>query len=273
MLRIVSWNVALSLRSKWHAITALTPDLAILPEVARADLESLVPDPRHRDWIGDNDRKGLGVVAFGDYALERAPRLHIGGLLACSGEADAHFLVAGHPPVQVVDRDERDASYQAKHQFFLPARISGPTPFNLLAVWALNHRNRSELAGQRDATLQAVSHYREFLGSNACTVVAGDFNHNVLWDKPRATTANFRPLLDALDALGLVSAYHHLNVQPHGQETAHTLHWRHDPATPYHVDYVFAPKALLTDASRLQVVAPGTGNPLSDHLALVLELA
>ncbi len=237
MLRIVSWNVALSLRSKWHAITALTPDLAILPEVARADLESLVPDPRHRDWIGDNDRKGLGVVAFGDYALER------------------------------------DASYQAKHQFFLPARISGPTPFNLLAVWALNHRNRSELAGQRDATLQAVSHYREFLGSNACTVVAGDFNHNVLWDKPRATTANFRPLLDALDALGLVSAYHHLNVQPHGQETAHTLHWRHDPATPYHVDYVFAPKALLTDASRLQVVAPGTGNPLSDHLALVLELA
>ena len=187
VLRIVSWNVARSLRTKWDAITALAPDLAILPEVSRTDIESLVPDPRHRDWFGDNDRKGLGLVAFGDYTLER------------------------------------DASFNAKHQFFLPARLSGPTEFNLLAVWALNHRNRGELAGQRDATLQAITHYQAFLGSVKLTVVAGDFNHNVIWDKPRATTANFRPVLDALEALGLVSAYHHLHNQLHGEESAHTL--------------------------------------------------
>jgi exonuclease III len=236
VLRIVSWNVALSLRTKWPALTALTPDLAILPEVARADLEALVPDTSQRDWIGDNDKKGLGVVTFGDYTLAR------------------------------------DACWDAKHQFFLPARITGPTRFNLLAVWALNHRNRGELAGQRDATLQAITHYRDFLGQSAHTIVAGDFNHNVIWDKPRATRANFRPVLDALESLGLVSAYHQLHSQPHGQESAHTLNWRHRTNTPYHVDYIFAPKASLSAAARLQIVAPGTGDPLSDHLALVLDL-
>jgi hypothetical protein len=236
MHRLLSWNVALSLRTKWPALTALTPDFAILPEVSRADVESLVPDPRRRDWIGDNDRKGLGVVSFGDYTLERG------------------------------------ASYHPKHQFFLPARISGPTEFNLLAVWALNHRNRSELAGQRDTTLQAMTHYCEFLGQGAHTIVAGDFNHNVIWDKPRASRANFRSVLNALEKLDLVSSYHRLHGEEHGQESAHTLNWRHDPATRYHVDYVFAPKAILSAAARLQIIAPGTGDPLSDHFALVLDL-
>ena len=236
MPRILSWNVALSLRAKWDAITTLKPDIAILPEVSRADIESLVPDQRHRDWIGDNEKKGLGVVTFGNYALDR------------------------------------DASVDSKYQFFLPARIAGPTSFTLLAVWALNHRNRSELAGQRDATLQAITHYRGFLGRGTHTIVAGDFNHNVIWDRPRATTANFRPVLDALNSLNLVSTYHHLFGQEHGEESAHTLNWRHNASTPYHVDYIFASKKHLTGDALLQVIAPGTGDPLSDHFALVLDL-
>lgn len=236
MPRLLSWNVAISLRTKWDAITALTPDIAILPEISRADIESLVPERGHRDWIGDNDKKGLGLITFGDYTLER------------------------------------DASFDPKHQFFLPARISGPAKLHLLAVWALNHRNRGELAGQRDATLQAITHHREFLDSGELTIVAGDFNHNVIWDKPRATTANFRPVLDALERLGLVSAYHHLHHQAHGQESAHTLNWRHDPNTPYHVDYIFAPRRTLTGDARLQITAPGTGDPSSDHVALILDL-
>jgi hypothetical protein len=236
MTRIVSWNVALSLRAKWDAITTLNPDIAILPEVSRADIEFVVPDLRHREWIGDNEKKGLGVITFGNYTLDR------------------------------------DLSFDARYQFFLPARISGPSSFDLLAVWALNHRSRGELAGQRDATLQAIAHYREFLGRGTHTVVAGDFNHNVIWDRPRATAANFRPVLDALNSLALASAYHQLSGEEHGKESAHTLNWRHNANTPYHVDYIFAPEKFLTGDALLQVVVPGTGNPLSDHLALVLDL-
>lgn len=33
MPRLLSWNVALSLRTKWDAITALTPDLTVLRAV------------------------------------------------------------------------------------------------------------------------------------------------------------------------------------------------------------------------------------------------
>ena len=236
MPRILSWNVSLSLRTKWAAISEHRPDLAVLPEVARADLESLVPDANHRLWIGDNDRKGLGLVSFGHYALEL------------------------------------DSSFDPKYQFFLPARVAGPTRLHLLAVWSLNHRNRSELAGQRDATLQAVNHYRRFLSGSERVLVAGDFNHNVIWDRPRATRANFRPVIDALDSLGLASSYHHLRAEPHGRESIHTLNWRNNPATTYHVDYCFVSKHWLTSGAELRVFAPGHSTPLSDHLALLLDL-
>ena len=236
MPRILSWNVNLALRTKWAAITEHQPDLAVLPEVARSDLESLVPDANRRLWIGDNDRKGLGLVSFGDYVLERDP------------------------------------SFDPKYQFFLPARVTGPTNMHLLAVWSLNHRNRGELAGQRDATMQAVSHYRPFLGGSERVLAAGDFNHNVIWDRPRATRANFRPVLDAFDTLALTSSYHQLRAEPHGQESNHTLNWRNNPATPYHVDYCFVSKSWLTPGAALRVFAPGGGAPLSDHLALLLDL-
>lgn len=236
MPRLLSWNVSLSLRTKWTAIAEQQPDLAVLPEVARADLESLVRDENQRLWIGDNDRKGLGLASFGEYVLELDP------------------------------------SFDPKYQFFLPARVTGPTTLYVLAVWSLNHRNRGELAGQRDATLQAVSHYRPFLSGSERVLAAGDFNHNVIWDRPRATRANFRPVLDALDTLGLTSSYHHLRGEPHGRETAHTLNWRNNPATPYHVDYCFVSKRWLTPDATLNVFSPGGNTPLSDHLALLLDL-
>jgi len=237
MLRIVSWNVNLSLKAKWSAIIALHPDLAILPEVSRADLEFLVPQTAHRDWIGDNERKGLGVATFGDYTLSR------------------------------------DASFDPKYQFFLPTLVAGPTPMGLLGVWALNHRNRTELAGQRDATLQAITYYRPFLERCAETIVAGDFNHNVIWDRPTRTAANFSRVLAALSELSLESAYHHVNAELQGQESRPTLNWQRNVSKPYHVDYCFVPRSWLDAELQLQVVQPAPGRMLSDHLALILDVS
>ncbi len=237
MPRIVSWNVNLSLRAKWGAITALHPDVAILPEVSRADLEFLVADPARWDWIGDNERKGLGVATFGQYTLSR------------------------------------DALFDPRYQFFLPTLVAGPTPMQVLGVWALNHRNRSELAGQRDATLQAITCYRPFLERCADTVVAGDFNHNVTWDRPRGTAANFSRVLAALSERNLESAYHHVHAEPHGQESRPTLNWQRNVSKPYHVVYCFVPRSWLDRDLQLQVAQPAPDRMLSEHLALILDVS
>ena len=61
MPRILGRNVALPLRTKWSALTAQAPNLAVLPEDSRADIEALVPDPGQRDWPATtpaNDSRG-----------------------------------------------------------------------------------------------------------------------------------------------------------------------------------------------------------------------
>jgi len=235
MPRLLTWNVNLGLQKKWTALLALSPDVAVLPEVSHAQLERLVPDLSRRDWIGDNENKGLGVVVFGDYKLSR------------------------------------DASYDATYQFFLPLYVSGPVCFSLLAVWALNHRHRNSLAGQADTTWKAIQHYRRFLERTSLRAVAGDFNHNAAWDAQMPDEGRFTRVIDTLGQSDLRSAYHNLLGHLPGQEPEHTLRMYRNRAKGYHVDYIFASTAWVA-RSNLRLVDPGDGDPLSDHVALILDL-
>lgn len=95
LVRLVAWNCCAGpLDIKLKAIRSLRPDVLVLPESPRLD-----PSP-HAAWIGENPRKGLGVIAF--------------------------------PPwrVQPIDLSATMPRY------FLPVRVSGPLTFVLWAVWA-----------------------------------------------------------------------------------------------------------------------------------------
>jgi hypothetical protein len=68
-VRLVEWNVAMSLQNKAQLLAELKPTIAILPESAHPDrtgraLEAI--GATSLQWIGNNPNKGLLAAAFGD---------------------------------------------------------------------------------------------------------------------------------------------------------------------------------------------------------------
>ena len=243
MMRIAVWNCAMRLRGeKLKALEDLQPDIAIVsecesPQRLWGKQPLLAPIPM--EWIGDNENKGLGVLAFNGYRIKR----HL--------------------------------DYDPSLRWMLPVDVRGPLAFRLLAVWALNHRipqaDDKDLSGQ---PLEAVERYRAFLAAGPA-MVAGDFNNNVRWDKGKKAT-NHVHTVAGLERLGMASAYHVGRSEFHGKESFATLYARdRKPDGPkYHTDYCFIP---LDWCSRLREIEVGTfdawvGKGLSDHVPLVVDV-
>ena len=64
-MRIVSWNCCMAFARKRDLVLALHPDLLILQEVSRRDIDDLPAGFTH--WVGSNPHKGLAIVGFGDH--------------------------------------------------------------------------------------------------------------------------------------------------------------------------------------------------------------
>lgn len=239
-MRIVTWNCNMAFRRKFAALLALKPDLAIIPECERKDL--VTADAAFGAcsavWIGDNPHKGLGVFAFGDFAAEL------------------------------------DTAWRPEIPYVAPLRVSGPVALHLLAVWACHHKPHS-YENRLGPLRRALAAYGDFVSAGP-TVVAGDFNNNVYWDKPRHPNNHSAAVAD-LGALGLESAYHSDRRVAQGAEPEPTLYWRdrrRDGPT-YHIDYCFIPTSWR---GRLTRVSVGTfedwvGAGLSDHVPLTVEMA
>lgn len=61
-MRIVSWNCSMAFYKKRHLLEALLPDVAIVQEVSKKDIES--GDYPFAAWVGSNPNKGLGVIGM-----------------------------------------------------------------------------------------------------------------------------------------------------------------------------------------------------------------
>ncbi|WP_162914773.1 endonuclease/exonuclease/phosphatase family protein [Desertibaculum subflavum] len=71
-LRLVSWNCAGAIAGKIGALQALRPDVAIIAEAASSDcalLEAKASVSGRPIWAGADNKKGLLIAAFGDWAL------------------------------------------------------------------------------------------------------------------------------------------------------------------------------------------------------------
>ena len=76
-MRIVVWNCAMSLHTKWERLLGLRPDIAIIAECAEPSIlwSKLKCKPAcDVQWVGDNPNKGLGIFAFPGFSLERDDR-------------------------------------------------------------------------------------------------------------------------------------------------------------------------------------------------------
>jgi exodeoxyribonuclease III len=205
---LIAWNCNMALHKKYKQLLALRPDIAVIPECAAPELiAQQAPEfaPTSSIWIGGNRHKGLGVFTFGAFQGELSP------------------------------------IYEDDFPFIAPIRIQGPTSFNLLGVWACHHRPNSYRA-RLGPLKRALSAYQAFIKEHP-TVIAGDFNDNVNWDRPTKLN-NHGTNVSELAALGLRSAYHFAKAVEQGCEREPTLYWRNrkSDGPRYHIDSASFPK-------------------------------
>jgi endonuclease/exonuclease/phosphatase family metal-dependent hydrolase len=147
-MRIVSWNCNMALHRKLPDLLGLEPDVAIIPECADFNGKASEYGANSSVWIGDSQHKGLGVLSFGSFEASLSP------------------------------------VYRPNcFPYIAPVQISGPTCFNLLAVWAC-HKKKNSYKERLGPLRRAIRTYQTFIGSSP-TIVAGDFNDNVKWDRPK----------------------------------------------------------------------------------------
>ena len=241
-MRLVAWNCNMALHRKVDALLSLKPDIAVIGECAMPDVlrrrGSASWIATDPVWIGRNPNKGLAVFGFNGYAA----RLH--------------------------------DPYHDTLRYIAPVHIEGPSEINLLAAWAQNASAGSTRKHQLGPLRRALTKYREFL-SEKDSFLAGDLNSNTIWDKP-GWRNNHSKNVQILARLGLVSVYHALHREPHGEETVPTHYWRdrRKDGPTYHIDYVFAPDHRLDRINEFHVGSfeEWCGNGLSDHVPLIVDI-
>jgi exonuclease III len=147
----------------------------------------------------------------------------------------------------------------------VPIVVSGPRRFNLLAVWGRQQSRYVRGVHARVVELRHVVRRRP-------TLIAGDFNSNTIWDKPRAPMDHSRFVTWMRDELGLVSAYHAHFGEAHGSESTPTYYHTWQEPKPYHIDYVFIPDAWRNRLANVNVGGYDDWSKLSDHRPLLVEV-
>lgn len=143
-----------------------------------------------------------------------------------------------------------------------PVAVTGRRSFTLLAVstWLAPTYKKSLLNG-----LEA---YRDL---PAPFIVAGDFNGNPCFDRPRGRQ-KWADCFNEVEKLGTFSAYHAHSGEAYGSETSPTYFFRWAQDRPFHIDYCFLPAAWRADLKRVEVGDFESWRKLSDHRPLIVDL-
>ena len=229
----------MALHKKVAPLMALRPDIAIIPE---CDNPEIVKKKASRFefsdavWIKKSRNKGLCVFTFGSFTAIKS------------------------------------TIFSPDFELFLPVKISGQQSFNLLAVWDFHYRSKLPAYQNGAGTRAAIRHYQEFISVEP-SVVAGDFNNNVLWDKPNlGYDGNFSHTVNDLERLGFDSAYHQFESCVYGEEPEPTLYWRMSRTQVYHIDYCFVSHDWSKQLTKVTVGEPEPWLHFSDHVPLVVEV-
>jgi exonuclease III len=160
--------------------------------------------------------------------------------------------------LQSLDLPVADLSY------FIPTKILGPIEFGLLGVWTKPGAG----LGYTGQIAAAIERCHNLLVQQPC-VVAGDWNSNAIFPFDRNTDRHLQ-LVDAMDLLGMTSAYHAWHQCPQGREW-HTTH-RHSLGNYFHIDYCFVPHAWATHLTHVEV-GGDSWFKFSDHAPIIVDVA
>lgn len=222
-------------RKKAKYIFAHNPDILIIPECESQEKLKFTDDlkvPTDIIWYGKNPNKGLGIFAFNNYKLK---------LLDCHNPNFKNIL-----PISVTN---------------------GNTNFILFAIWANNPEDKD--GAYVTQIWKAINHYDSLLSQNN-TILIGDFNSNVIWDKPRRI-GNHSDIVEKLEEKQIFSTYHKFHNQVQGSEEHPTLFMYRHRNKPYHIDYCFASRYFIENLHSVEIGKYEDWTTFSDHKPLIIE--
>lgn len=221
-------------RKKAEFILAEQPDLLIVPECENQ--ERLVfglsaKQPTDLFWYGKNYHKGIGVFSYSNFKIK---------------------LLDVHNP---------------DFKYVLPLLVyNDKITLTVFAIWAQKPQFHSSYVFQ---IWDAVHFYSNLLdGDNI--ILAGDFNSNTIWDKPRRAV-NHTELVNFLKTKNILSTYHYFHHQLHGKEKHMTLFMHRKIDKPYHIDYCFASSNLLDKLQNVEIGTYEAWTKHSDHKPLIVK--
>jgi exonuclease III len=224
----------MAFRKKARYILAYKPDILVVQECEHPDKlkwDKDLPQPTDVLWYGANPHKGLAVFSYGSYRFK--------------------LLKNHNPDIKLI----------------LPIAVTGgATDFTLFAVWAYNPDDKEyNYVGQ---VWKAVQHYKKLL-KKGLVLMAGDFNSNTIWDKPKRE-ANHSTVVKLLKDMDIYSTYHEHLLQVQGQEAHPTFFLYRHKDKPYHMDYCFASGGFMQQLASVEVGKFADWRAYSDHKPLIV---
>jgi len=232
-MRIITWNCNMAFRKKAEAILQYKPDILVVPECEHPDKLKFDDDtlkPTDVLWFGSNQSKGLGIFSYCDSRLK---------VLRC------------HKP---------------EFRWVVPVAVKGKQfNFTIYAIWAYNPTDPDGCYVTQ--VWKAIHQYNRMLGRKN-TIMAGDFNSNTIWDKPRRV-GNHSAVVARLERKGIRSAYHSHFKQLQGKEEHPTLYMYRHKDKPYHIDYCFVSQDMLDKLQSVEIGEYEYWRKYSDHVPVI----
>lgn len=230
-MRIVTWNCNGAFRKKYEALEEFDADILVVQECEDPALSTKTYSTWAGDYLWRGGSKNKGIGVF--------PRKGL----------------------SVVKLDWPDDDLQE----FLPCRVNDS--FNLLAVWTMQANS---------PTFQYIGQFWKYLQLNRDriagpnTVICGDFNSNVFWDKWDRWW-NHSDVVKELRELDIHSIYHETMGEAQGEEKTPTFFLHRKTDRPYHIDYAFVSKSIMNGGG-LEVGRPDRWIKISDHMPLMFNV-
>ena len=141
--------------------------------------------------------------------------------------------------------------------YFLPCKVN--QFLDIVAVWAMEPYSKNYLEFQ--------NRNRRRIRKKA--VIIGDFNSNAIWDN-KYSAGSHSKFVSGLQKKELVSAYHLIKGELHGEETIPTFYLYRNTERPYHMDYCFCKSEIL---SQFTIGDYKYWLQYSDHMPLEVDLS
>lgn len=220
----------MAFRKKADFLLLQKPDIVVIPECEHPDKLQFgpnTPQPADVFWHGENPNKGLGVFSYGPYKFK---------LLDC------------HNP---------------NFKNIVPLAVSGgPVDFTLFAIWANNPQDKD---GAYVTQVWKALQWYDALLQECGTILAGDFNSNTIWDRPKRA-GNHSTVVEQLAKKQIYSTYHRFYTQIQGQEAHPTWYLYRHLDKPFHLDYCFASQDFMKALKNVEVGLYDDWSHLSDHM-------